>query len=390
MSTLRAIGLVAALSLAVAACNKENNDPQGTVANNGSADNGTIVVKIGTANPLTGPFGGWGQDSAYGVQLAVDEANAENIVWEGKKVQFQLLSEDDQADPKTATQVAQRFVDKGVSGVIGHLTSGAAIPASLIYIENNIPVIASSVTSPSFTEGGKKNVYRIIANDSQQGEALAKYAIEKLGIKTFAIIHDKTAYGEGLANDFAKKMQEGGAQKVGEEFTNTSATEFGAIVTAIKVKNPDLIFYGGMDPQAAPLIKELRRQGVPAKFMGADGIKTEKFLELAGEAAIGTFASTTSAPVENMPQFDQFKEKYKATFKQDIVAYAPYAYDAAKTLIDAMKRAKSSDPDVYGPEIAKTKMQGITGEIEFMPSGDIKDPMVTLYEYKDGGWVLVK
>ena len=343
-------------------------------------------MKLGTANPLTGAFAEWGKDAANGVKLAVDEANAENLTWNGQKVKFELMSEDDMADPKTAAQVADRFVDAKVSAVIGHLVTGASLPASIVYNDHNIPMVAYSVTGPKFTQQGFKGVFRVISNDKQQGDALGAYAVKTLGAKSFAVIHDKTAYGEGLANDFAAAAEAAGAKKVATEFTSTSATEFGAIVTAMKGAAPDLIFYGGMDPQGAPLLKELRKQGVKAKFMGADGLKTSNFPTLAGDAAEGAFASTASVADDKMPGRAAFAEKYKKAFGGEVVAYSPYAYDATNVVIAAMKKAQSNDPAKYLPELAASQFDGITGKVAFTENGDLKDGVVTIYTIKGGKW----
>lgn len=391
MHMLRTTLIASVLSLSLFGCNQNSSsssDASGSPS--AAAGTGEIVIKIGAPNPLTGPFANWGKDAGNGITLAVEEANASNIEWDGQKVRFEVMAEDDQADPKSATQVADRFVDAKVAGIIGHLTSGTAMPAATIYSENNIPMISGSVTSPSYTKSGYKNAFRIIANDVQQSEALAKFAVEKLGVKTFGIIHDKTSYGEGLAGDFANAATKLGAKKIGEEYTNTTATEFGAIVTAMKAKQPDLIFYGGMDPQGGPLVKELRRQGVTALFMGADGIKTSAFPELAKDAADGVYAATAGAASDTMPGYAAFDKKFQDRFQTKIQAYAPYTYDATNVMIEAMKKAKSADPDKYAPEIAKTNYEGVTGHIEFTPEGDIKNGTVTLYQYKDGKWNTVQ
>ena len=396
MLTLRKMGFAVATAMLLAACNQGGGAPENKAASaapagasgaaTAPAAGGELVVKLGTANPLTGAFAEWGKDAANGVKLAVDEANAENLTWNGQKVKFELMSEDDMADPKTAAQVADRFVDAKVSAVIGHLVTGASLPASIVYNDHNIPMVAYSVTGPKFTQQGFKGVFRVISNDKQQGDALGAYAVKTLGAKTFAVIHDKTAYGEGLANDFAAAAEAAGAKKVATEFTSTSATEFGAIVTAMKGAAPDLIFYGGMDPQGAPLLKELRKQGVKAKYMGADGLKTSNFPTLAGDAAEGAFASTASVADDKMPGRTAFAEKYKKAFGGEVVAYSPYAYDATNVVLAAMKKAQSSDPAKYLPELAASQFDGITGKIGFTETGDLKDGVVTIYTIKGGKW----
>ncbi|MFN4235907.1 MAG: branched-chain amino acid ABC transporter substrate-binding protein [Vogesella sp.] len=378
--------LIAAAAASLVACGGQDQPAAESSAAAATAASGELTVKIGSANPLTGPFAHWGRDADNGVQLAVEEANASGVTLGGQKVKFEVVSEDDQADPKTATQVAQRFIDSGVVAVVGHLTSGAAIPASRIYSDAGVPMVAGSVTSPKFTQQGYSNTFRIIANDLQQGQALAKFAVEQLKAQRIAVIDDRTTYGQGLADDFAKSVEAAGGKVVKREYTTNSATDFMAILTSLKGQNPDLIFYGGMDAQAGPMVKQLRKLGIKAAFMGADGVNTPEFAKLGGKDAEGAYASSAGAPKEAMPGFASFNDKFKARFKTDIQAYAPYTYDAARVLIDAMKRADSADPKRFLPEIGKTQLQGVTGAIAFEPNGDIKNGAVSLYQLQAGAW----
>lgn len=378
--------LIAAAAASLVACGGHDQPAAESSATAATAASGDLTVKIGSANPLTGPFAHWGRDADNGVQLAVEEANASGVTLGGQKVKFEVVSEDDQADPKTATQVAQRFIDSGVVAVVGHLTSGAAIPASRIYSDAGVPMVAGSVTSPKFTQQGYSNTFRIIANDLQQGQALAKFAVGQLKAQRIAVIDDRTTYGQGLADDFAKSVEAAGGKVVKREYTTNSATDFMAILTSLKGQNPDLIFYGGMDAQAGPMVKQLRKLGIKAAFMGADGVNTPEFAKLGGKDAEGAYASSAGAPKEAMPGFASFNDKFKARFKTDIQAYAPYTYDAARVLIDAMKRADSADPKKFLPEIGKTQLQGVTGAIAFEPNGDIKNGAVSLYQLQAGAW----
>lgn len=378
--------LIAAAAASLVACGGQDQPAAESSAAAATAASGDLTVKIGSANPLTGPFAHWGRDADNGVQLAVEEANASGVTLGGQKVKFEVVSEDDQADPKTATQVAQRFIDSGVVAVVGHLTSGAAIPASRIYSDAGVPMVAGSVTSPKFTQQGYNNTFRIIANDLQQGQALAKFAVGQLKAQRIAVIDDRTTYGQGLADDFAKSVEAAGGKVVKREYTTNSATDFMAILTSLKGQNPDLVFYGGMDAQAGPMVKQLRKLGIKAAFMGADGVNTPEFAKLGGKDAEGAYASSAGAPKEAMPGFASFNDKFKARFKTDIQAYAPYTYDAARVLIDAMKRADSADPKKFLQEIGKTQLQGVTGAIAFEPNGDIKNGAVSLYQLQAGAW----
>ena len=343
------------------------------------------VVLIGQASPLTGPQAHLGKDNENGVRLAIDEINAAGLTLGGKKVTLELRSEDDAADPKTATTVAQKLVDEGVVGVIGHLNSGATIPASKIYSDNNIPQISPSATAVAYTASGFKTAFRVMTNDAQQGSVLGNYAVTKLGAKRVAIIDDRTAYGQGLADEVEKAVKSAGGEVVAREYTSDRSTDFMAILTSIKGKAPDLVFFGGMDPQGAPMIKQMKQLGIHAKFLGGDGMETPAFLKLAGADDEGALASNPGLPLDAMPGGAAFKAKFEAKYGQ-IQNYAPYAYDATYVLVEAMKRANSSDPAKYLAELPKTDYQGVTGRIRFDAKGDLAGGVVTLYQVKDGKW----
>ncbi len=348
-------------------------------------DGGSRVVLIGQVSPLTGPQAHLGKDNENGARLALDEINAAGFTLGGNKVVLELRSEDDAADPKTATTVAQKLVDEGVAGVIGHLNSGATIPASKIYSDNGIPQISPSATAVAYTSSGFKTAYRVMTNDAQQGSVLGHYAVARLGAKKIAIIDDRTAYGQGLADQVEKAAKAAGGEVVAREYTSDRATNFMAILTSIKGKAPDLVFFGGMDPQAAPMIKQMKQLGMQAKFLGGDGAQTPKFIDLAGADAEGALASNPGLPLDAMPGGSAFKARFEAKYGK-IQNYSPYAYDAMRVLIEAMKRADSSDPAVYLAELPKTDYQGVTGHIRFDAKGDIAGGAVTLYQVKDGKW----
>ena len=350
----------------------------------GAAKDGD-VIKIGSVSPLTGPQAHLGKDNENGARLAVDEINAAGLVIGGKKMHIDLISEDDQADPKIATTVAQKLVDNGVVGVIGHLNSGATIPASTIYHNAGIPQISPSATAIAYTAQGYNTAFRVMTNDEQQGHVLGQYAVDKLGDKKIAIIDDRTAYGQGLADEFAKAAKAAGAEVVAREYTTDRSTDFMAILTSIKAKSPDLVFFGGMDPQAGPLTKQLKQLGINAQVLGGDGMQTPEYIKLAGADAEGEIASNPGLTLDSMPGGKAFKDKFTARFGQ-IQNYAPYAYDAVYVLVDAMKRANSTDPVKYLPELRKTDFQGVTGHIRFDQKGDVTGGAVTLYQVKNGAW----
>lgn len=353
-----------------------------------SAD-GTTTLRIGQVSPLTGPQAHLGKDNENGARLAMDEINAQGLMLGGKKVVLEMRSEDDGADPKTATTVAQKLVDEGVVAVIGHLNSGATIPASKIYSDNSVPQISPSATAVAYTAAGYKTAFRVMTNDAQQGTVLGNYAVARLGAKKIAIIDDRTAYGQGLADEVEKAAKAAGGEVVAREYTSDRATDFMAILTSIKGKAPDLVFFGGMDPQAAPMMKQMKQLGMSAKFLGGDGAQTPKFIELAGADAEGALASNPGLPLDAMPGGKAFKAKFEAKYGK-IQNYAPYAYDAVNVLVEAMKRAGSSDPAQYLAELPKTDYQGVTGRVRFDAKGDITGGAVTLYQVKDGKWVTLE
>lgn len=361
-------------AILVSGCSKQNH----TAGN----DN---IIKIGSASPLTGPQAHLGKDNENGAQMAVDEINAAGLELNGKKMRIDLIAEDDQADPRAATTVAQKLVDDGVVGVIGHLNSGATIPASKIYYDAGIPQISPSATAISYTAQGYNTAYRVMTNDRQQGQVLGQYAVNQLGAKRIAVIDDRTAYGQGLADEFEKAVKAAGGEVVAREYTTDKSTDFMAILTSIKAHDPQVVFFGGMDPQAAPLAKQLKQLGIHAQLLGGDGMQTPAFINLANSDAEGAIASNPGLPLDSMPGGKAFKEKFNARFGE-IQNYAPYAYDAVYVMVQAMKRANSSDPAKYLAELPKTDYQGVTGHIRFDSKGDLTNGAVTLYQVKSGKW----
>jgi branched-chain amino acid transport system substrate-binding protein len=377
---------VLATVLAVAGCGQEAPKPAAKAeAPKAPAE---VVVKIGQVSPLTGPQAHLGKDNDNGARLAIDEMNAKGVTIGGAKVKFELVSEDDQADPKTGTIVAQKLVDAKVAGVVGHLNSGTTIPASKIYSDAGIPEISPSATAVAVTAQGYKTVFRTMANDAQQGKVLGEYAL-KIGAKKIAIIDDRTAYGQGLADEFEKAAKGAGGSIVGREFTSDKSTDFRAILTSIKAKRPDLVFYGGMDAQAGPMAAQMKSLGIKAKFLAGDGAQSVEFIKLAGPAAEGVIASSPGLPLDNMPGSKEFKDKFTAKYGP-IQIYAPYAYDATRTLIDAMIKADSVEPAKYLPALAKIQRQGVSGPIAFDEKGDLVNGPVTLYVVKGGKWAPVE
>jgi branched-chain amino acid transport system substrate-binding protein len=347
------------------------------------------VVKIGFASPLTGGQANYGKDNQNGAQVAIDELNAQGVKIAGKAVKFELMSEDDQADPKMGPLVAQKFIDAKVNGVVGHFNSGVTIPASSLYAGAGIPQLSVS-TNVKYTQQGYKTAFRLMADDGKQGKALGEYAVKTLKLKRLAVIDDATAYGQGLADEFAKAVKASGGQVVKREHTNDKAVDFAAVLTTIKGANPDAIFFGGYDQQAGPMAKQMRQLGMNIKLMGGETMNSAKFIELAGPAAEGHVASTPGAALESRPGGKAFADKYKARFGQDIGLYAPYFYDGVMTVAAAMKAANSTDPVKYLPALAKIKHKGITADIAFDAKGDLTHGLLTIFQVKNGKWEVVK
>jgi len=379
MNRPQQLSLAVAIALGLAACGQKE-EPKKAEAPAPAAPAG-LTVTIAHAGPLTGSIAHLGKDDENGVALAIADANAKKITIDGKPVTFKMVSEDDQADPKVGTTVAQKLVDAKVAAVIGHLNSGVTIPASEIYGKAGIPVISGSATNPQLTERGIKTVFRTVGRDDQQGPAIASYIAKQLKGKKVAIVDDKTAYGEGLANEVEKTLKADKVSIVGRERTTDKETDFKAILTKIKAKNPDVVFHGGMDATGGPMLKQARELGIKAVFAFGDGACTDEMGKLAGKAAEGMVCSQAGLPREAAsPEFvKEFTAKYG-----EIKQYAPYFYDATNAVIEAMKKANSADPAKFAPELFNVSFAGATGTVAFDAKGDRKDAEMTIFRLEDG------
>ena len=363
-NTRLAVSLLASALLA-AACSKESGD-----------------IKIGHVGPLTGGIAHLGKDNENGARLAIEEANAAGTQIGGKAVKFVLVAEDDQADPKVGTTVAQKLVDAKVVGVVGHLNSGTSIPASPIYNQAGIPVISGSATNPKLTEQGFKNQFRVVGRDDQQGPAIASYLASQKKPKVVAVIDDATAYGEGIANEVEKTLKAANIKVLPREKGTDKTTDWKAVLTKLRGERPDAVFYGGMDATGGPLLKQGRELGMNAVFSFGDGACTDKMKELAGDAAEGLLCSQAGIPPQAASK--KFLDAFKKRFNTDPILYAPFTYDAANLLIEAMKQAGSSDPKTYLPALQKISYTGATGNIQFDDKGDRKDAEMTIFTMKGG------
>jgi branched-chain amino acid transport system substrate-binding protein len=346
------------------------------------------VVKIGHVSPTSGQSAHLGRDNEDGARLAIEDLNAQGVVIGGRKVKLELVAEDDGADPKQATAAAQKLVDAKVAGVIGHLNSGTTIPASKLYHDAGIAQISPSATAPKYTLQGFKTAFRVVANDVHLGGTLGRYAIEQLKGKVVAVIDDRTAYGQGVADEFEKGVKAAGGTLVARESTTDKATDFSAILTSIKAKKPDIIFFGGMDSVGGPMLRQMKQLGLQAKFVGGDGICTADLPKLSG-AALNSIqvicAEAGGVEGEQKKTLEAFRVRFKTRFNHEVKLYAPYVYDAVQVMVAAMVKAGSSDPVKYLPTLAATQdYPGVTGLIGFDAKGDIRHGALTIYTYKNG------
>jgi len=348
-----------------------------------------MVVKIGHVAPTSGAIAHLGKDNENGARMAIEDLNAKGVTIGGKKAKFELLAEDDAGDPKQGTAAAQKLVDAKVNGVVGHLNSGTSIPASKIYSDAGIPQISPSATNPKFTRNGYKTTFRVVADDVHLGGTLGKYAVKQLKGKSIAVIDDRTAYGQGVADEFEKGVKGAGGKTVAREFTNDKATDFTAILTSIKAKKPDVVFFGGMDAVAGPMLRQMKQLGINAKFMGGDGICSGELPKLAaGTMADDQVICAEAGGIDEkdaaaMKAMTDFKAKFKTKFNADVQIYSPYVYDALNLMVAAMVKAGSAEPAKYLPVLAKTEgYKGVTGTISFDNKGDIKNGALTMHSYK--------
>ena len=346
-----------------------------------------VVVKLGHVSPTSGPIAHLGKDMENSARMAIEDLNKAGIMIGGKKAKFELLAEDDASDPKQGTAAAQKLVDANVAGVIGHLNSGTSIPASKIYYDAGIVQISPASTNPAYTKQGFNTTFRVVANDGQLGGTLGKYAVNDLKGKEVAVLDDRTSYGQGVAEEFAKSVAAAGGKVVSRQYTTDRATDFQAVLTSVKSTNPQVVFFGGMDAVAGPMLRQMKQLGINANFMGGDGLCTASLARLAGDA-IGegkvVCAEAGGVVGEEKKGMEAFRTKFKTRFNADVQLYAPYVYDSIRVMVEAMKKADSIDPAKYGPELFKINYPGVTGNIAFDQYGDIKNGALTLYTYKGG------
>lgn len=336
------------------------------------------TIKIGIAGPMTGDQSKMGIDEKNGAELAIDEWNRQGGVL-GEKIE--LLVEDDQHDPKQAVAVANKFVNSQVVAVIGHWNSGSSIPASDIYHQAGIPMITPASTNPQLTERGYRNIFRICGRDDQQGRVSAEFIIDHKEFKKIAILHDKSTYGQGLADEL-KRQLDNKVEIVHYGGLTQGEKDFRGILTTIKEKKPDLIFYGGIYPEAGQLVMQAKDLGLTVPFASGDGTFDPTFIKIAGNAANGTFL-TFSADHSAEKDAAQILSRYHQKYGEH-GPYSLYAYDAASVLLKTIAEVRSTDPDIVSKGLHQIKMKGTTGQIQFDEKGDLLLSPYIVWIVKDG------
>jgi branched-chain amino acid transport system substrate-binding protein len=331
------------------------------------------IIKIATQSPLSGGQAALGEGIKLGAQLAVEKFKG-NLEKQGFKVE--LVPFDDQAKPDVGVANAKNVIaDKDIMVVIGHLNSGVAIPSSEVYKEQNLAMISPANTNPTVTDRGYANVFRVCGRDDVQGVVGSEFANGTLKAKSVYIIHDKTTYGQGVAEFFKADAEKKGIKVLGFEGTEEKSN-FDPIITPLKAKNPDLVYFGGIYEQAAPFFKQAREKGVKAKFMGPDGMDSSDLTKIAGKTVVGMHYTSVAGPVSVYPQAKQFAEEYKKKFGKNPEPFAAQAYDSTAIAIKALeavtKGGKAPTRDAVTAAIRDVRYTGITGAVEFDAKGDPK------------------
>ena len=359
------------LCLAMLACTKKGGQE-------------AAVIKIGAAGQLTGPEAVFGSDMLNGVKLAVEEWNAKGGVL-GK--QIELVAGDDQAEPRQAVAVANKFVADGVVGVVGHFNSSCSIPASEVYHRAGIPQISHASTNPKLTDQGFDNVFRVCGRDDQQGKAAADFALHTLKVKRVAVIHDKTTYGQGFAEEFRKNLGPA-VEIVAFEGITKGEKDYSPVVTKIKSANPELVFFGGIYTEGGLLVKQYKAMGGTAPFIGGDGLMSEEMLKIGGPASEGTYA-TFGPDTKEIPSAKPFNENYRKKYGEPGV-YSVYAYDAANILLQAIQKAGTTDSKKVIPLIRTIDYTGALGHIQFDAKCDVKESPYVVWKVEGGKFKQVK
>jgi branched-chain amino acid transport system substrate-binding protein len=337
-------------------------------------------IKIGVAGPITGPNAAFGAQLKNGVEQAVEDINAAGGI-NGQKLQ--VVVGDDVSDPKQGVSVANKFAAEGVKFVVGHFNSGVSIPASQVYEEAGIVQVSPASTNPQFTERGMWNTFRTCGRDDQQGLVAGGYLADKFKGKKVAVIHDKTPYGKGLADETQKTMNSKGLKEVVYEGVNPGEKDYSALVSKLKQAGVDVVYFGGLHTEAGLIIRQMRDQGLNAPLMSGDGIVSAEFTSIAGPGAEGTLMTFSPDPRKN-PNAKDAVAKFKAkNFEPE--AYTLYSYAATQILAEAAKQAGSVDGKKVSDAMKSGKpFKTVIGDISFDKKGDITRPDYIMYVWKKG------
>lgn len=396
--------LVAALALAllIVGCSKVARNPTGGSTASVTTESKPLVItdriKIGIVSPITGDQAKIGQDLRNGALLAVDEANKRGGIG-GFKVQS--VPQDDKHDPREAVIVANRFVSEpDMAVVVGHLNSACTMPAGAIYAKAGVLEISPASTNPDISKQGYATFFRDCATDAVQAPSAADFAYQKLGKRKFAILHDKSTYGEGLAKQFRAELGKLGVKELMYEGITQGDQDFNAILSRVKSVNPEAIYFGGMYPEGAMLARQARDMGLNAPFIGADGIMDAKYVEMGGKATEGDYGTFLSPPAESLPAAADFVKGYNKSYGE-VGPYSAYAYDAANIAMKAIEQAikKDGKKTANGTEVPREAIlremraihdyPGITGKVTFDKNGDPENQIIHMYVVKGGKWAYI-
>ena len=337
-------------------------------------------IKLGVGGPITGPNAAFGAQLKNGAEQAVEDINAAGGVL-GQKITISVG--DDVSDPKQGVSVANKFVGDGVKWVLGHFNSGVTMPASEVYAENGILMISPSATNPKITERGLWNTFRTCGRDDQQGGVASAYLLKNFKDKKIAVVHDKTTYGQGLADETKKGLNAGGVKEVLYEGVNAGEKDFSALVSKIKAAGADYLYWGGLHTEGGLIVRQMRDQGLKTILVSGDGITTDEFATIGGPGVEGTLM-TFPPDTQKRPEAAAVVKKFESkNFKPE--AYTLYSYAAVQIMAEGAKRANSTDPKkiaaaLHGGQPVKT----VIGDIGFDKKGDITRPDYTVYTWKKG------
>jgi branched-chain amino acid transport system substrate-binding protein len=335
-------------------------------------------IKLGMGGPITGPSAATGAQMKNGVDQAVEDINKAGGIL-GQKLSASYG--DDASDPKQGVSVANNFSGEGVKFVIGHYNSGVTIPASAVYQENGILEITPASTNPTVTERNMWNIFRVCGRDDQQGQVAGEYILKHLKGKKIAVVHDKTTYGKGLADEMKKTISKGGMKEVLYEGVNTGEKDYSALVSKIKQANPDLIYWGGLYTEGGLIVRQLRDQGVKAPLMGGDGITSDEFASVGGPGVEGTLMTYGPDP-RNRPEAKKVVDEFRAK-KFEPEAYTLYSYAGVQIIKQAAEAAKSLDPKKVAEKMhSGMQFKTVLGDIAYDKKGDITKLDYVMYIWK--------